>query len=108
MKPAGGMMIGMARTVTSGKAAQWEFMRIEQVGDNLTFFATPKGNAGETPFKLIRIGKDEVAFENPANDFPHRVIYRLVNPNELAARIEGTLNGKVKGIDFPSTRAKCD
>src|SRR5689334_8559638 len=50
MKPAGGMMIGAGRTVKSAKAVDWEFMRIEQSGETLTFFAKPRDNSGETPF----------------------------------------------------------
>ena len=108
MKPEGGMMIGMGRTVKGGKAVDWEFMRIEQRGKDLYYLAKPKENAAETPFKLIRSSASEAVFENPEHDFPQRVIYRLAKSGNLEARIEGTASdGKVKGIDFPMDRKKC-
>lgn len=107
MKPEGGMMIGMGRTIQSGKAVDWEFMRIEQSGDGLTFFAKPKVNNEETRFKMIRMSDSEVAFENLAHDFPQRVIYRLTKADLLTPSIEGTINGKSKAIEFPMQRVPC-
>lgn len=107
MRPAGGMMIGMGRTVVKGRAVDFEFMRIEQRGDDVFFIAKPKANAAETPFKLTTSSPTEAIFENPDHDFPQRVIYRLTKAGGLAARIEGTVKGKAKGIDFPMDRAKC-
>jgi hypothetical protein len=51
-------------------------------------------------------GGDEVVFENPAHDFPQRIRYRASGA-ALQARIEGTMNGKTRGIDFPYTRTNC-
>ena len=107
MKPEGGMMIGMGRTVRSGKAADWEFMRIEQGGDGLTFFAKPRANKEETAFKMVRMSESEVVFEDPTHDFPQRVTYRLTKTGSLAPSIEGTINGKLKTIDFPMQRVEC-
>jgi len=102
------MMIGMGRTIKSGKAVDWEFMRIEERGTDIFYLAKPKENAGETPFKLIRSSAAEAVFENPEHDFPQRVIYRLAKSGNLEARIEGTTSdGKAKGIDFPMDRKKC-
>jgi hypothetical protein len=101
------MMIGMGRTVRGGKTADWEFMRIEQVGDDLIFFAKPKANKEETPFKMVRIAESEVVFEDPAHDFPQKVTYRLTKSGSLAPSIEGMINGKPKKIDFPMQRVEC-
>ena len=108
MKPAGGMMMGMGRTVSGGKAVDYEFMRIEQRGEDVFFIAQPKANAAETPFKLIRLDENGAVFENPEHDFPQRVIYRPTKEGNLAARIEGTMQGKAKGIDFPMVRKACN
>jgi len=108
MKSEGGMMIGMGRTVKGGKAVDWEFMRIEQRGNDIYYLAQPKENTGETAFKLIMSSATEAVFENPVHDFPQRVIYRLARSGSLKARIEGTTSdGKAKGIDFPMGRTKC-
>ena len=97
---------GMGRTVKDGKTVDWEFMRIEQRADGIYFVAKPRANPGETDFKLISSSAAEFIFENKGHDFPKRVIYK---PGEakLTARIEGTIQGKPKSIDFPLTRVKC-
>ena len=107
MKPAGGLMLGIGRTVKKEKAVDFEFMRIEQKGDDIFFIAKPKDNKDETPFKLIKSSSNEAVFENPDHDFPQCVIYKRQGKN-LTGRIEGNNNGKFRGIDFPMTRAKCD
>lgn len=114
MAVEGTSIIGMGRTVKGGKTVDWEFMRIEQRDDGIYFVAKPRANPAETDFKLIRSISNlggagayaEFIFENKAHDFPQRVIYRPAG-DKLAARIEGTIQGKAKGIDFPMTRVKC-
>ncbi|MBK9216333.1 MAG: hypothetical protein IPM59_12225 [Chloracidobacterium sp.] len=106
MAVEGTSIIGMSRTVKNGKTTDWEFMRIEERTDGIYFVAKPKANPTETDFRLISTGAAEFIFENKAHDFPQRVIYKAVG-DKLAARIEGTIQGKSKGIDFPLTRGKC-
>lgn len=107
MKPSGQSMIGMSRTVKKGKTVAFEFLRIIQDDTGIFYISRPSQNKEETSFKLVKSGANEVIFENPAHDFPQRIIYRLDKTN-LFARIEGTNNGKLIGIDFPMTKAKCD
>ena len=107
MKPAGGMMIGAGRTVKAGKTVDHEFVRIVEEADGLFYIAKPKANNEETRFKLIKASVTEVVFENPTHDFPQRVMYRR-DGDKLHARIEGTKDGKTRGIDFPYLRAKCE
>ena len=108
MKPSGGMMLGMGRTVADGKAVDYEFMRFEQRGSDLIFISRPRSNKEDTEFKIITLTPTEAVFENPTHDFPQRVIYRLAKDGSLAPRIEGMVNGKTKAIDFPMVRVACD
>ena len=106
LAPAGGSMLGLSRTVVDGKTVAHEFMQIRETAPGqLAFIARPSGQA-EATFPLARLGPNEVVFENPSHDFPQRVIYRLQG-DQLQARIEGTKDGKVKGVDFPMDRASC-
>lgn len=107
MKPAGGMMIGAGRTVRDGKTVDFEFVRIVEEPDGIFYIAKPKSNPGETRFKLIKSSAAEAIFENPAHDFPQRVMYRR-DGDRLAARIEGIQNGKTRGLDFPMSKVQCE
>ena len=107
MKPAGGLMLGVGRTVKNDRAVDFEFMRIEQKNENIFFIAKPKSNKDETPFKLIKLSAFEAVFENPDHDFPQRVIYKRAG-KKLTGRIEGNKDGKVLAIDFPMTKTRCD
>jgi len=107
LKPAGMSMIGVGRTVKGGKTVDFEFLRIEQRADGMYYVARPKANKDETAFKLKSADAGVFVFENPEHDFPQRIIYKI-NGTALTARIEGTENGKVIGIDFPKTRISCN
>jgi hypothetical protein len=107
MQPAGGLMLGMGRTVERDKAVDFEMMRIEQNGADVVFYARPRANKEETAFKMIKGGDGEAVFENKSHDFPQRVIYRR-NGDKLLASIEGDQKGKLVVIGFPMVRAKCD
>jgi len=106
MKPEGGLMLGMSRTIVGGKATEFEFLQIRQQGTDIFYIAKPSGQA-EASFKLIQNSKQEVVFENPAHDFPQRIIYRLLPDGSMTARIEGKMNGGERGIDFPMKRLPC-
>lgn len=110
MAPAGGVMLGMARTLKNGRVVEFEFMQIRADADGrLVYIAQPHGRP-PTEFGLLR-QKDgegaEAVFENPAHDFPQRVGYRREAADRLVARIEGTLKGQARGIDFPMQRTAC-
>ena len=88
--PRGGILMGYAITTGAG-GSSWEQMRIESgvpgPGDT-GFVAQPRGAAAPVAFRLVRSRPREAVFENPAHDFPQRVIYRREG-NRLTGRIEG-------------------
>lgn len=106
--PAGGVMLGMSRTLRGGKVIEYEFMEIRELSaGRLAYVAHPSRQA-EATFPLLRSVAGEVVFENPAHDFPQRIIYRLpADPGRLIARIEGEQGGKSRGIDYPMRRMAC-
>lgn len=107
LAPAGGTMLGMSRTVKAGKTVAHEFMRIGALGEGKLAFTAKPSNQAEATFPVLRIGKQEIVFENKGHDFPQRIIYRLTAPGKLSARIEGTREGKARGIDYPMTKVPC-
>ena len=102
MKPAGGTMLGMSRTVRAGNTSEYEFLQIRDLNGTLTYVARPSGQA-EAAFTLRTVNGSEVIFENPEHDFPQRIIYRRT-ADGISARVEGTRNGELRGIDYPYRR----
>ena len=108
MKPGGGIMLGMARTVSQGKAAEFEFTQIRQDKDGAIYYVAKPSGQAEASFKLVKLQNKEAVFENPQHDFPQRILYRLQPDGSLFARVEATVKGQTRGIDYPYKRAKCE
>ncbi len=91
--PKGSSMLGLHRDVAGGRTQSFEFLRIEVAADGITYWASPKGRPA-TPFRLAKAEGRRVVFENPAHDFPTRILYWLTDDGALHAKIEGTQGGK--------------
>ena len=96
--PKGGIMLGLHRDVAQGKAAFFEFLRIEDRDDTLVYVASPRGG-GTTEFTLVKIEEGAVVFENLEHDFPQRISYRR-DGESLTARIEGEVGGEFKFTEW--------
>lgn len=106
--PAGGTMLGVSRTVREGRTRSHEFVLIRETeAGGLDYVAHPSGQEPAT-FGLVRLGEREAVFENPGHDFPQRIVYRLDDAGVLRARIEGTVDGEARAVDFPMRRVACD
>lgn len=89
MAPAGTSMLGMSRTVAGDRTVEFEYLRLEQRADAIYYVAHPKARCPGTDFKLTRLSPQEAVFENPAHDFPKRIIYRKGSDGSLTASIDG-------------------
>lgn len=106
--PAGKTLLGVSRTVKNSKTAAYEFLRIRETeAGEIEYIANPSGQS-EASFLMVRLSEREVVFENPAHDFPQRIIYRLEAGGNLVARIEGEVKGEVRTVDFPMKRVDCE
>lgn len=105
MGPAGGVMLGMGRTVRDGKLRDYEYTRIVEAEGSLAYVAEPSGQEKAT-FPLKELTPDQAVFENPAHDFPQRVIYRRTGPDAIVGRIEGQIGGQARSVDFPYKRCE--
>ena len=106
MQPAGNNMLGLSHTTKERRTLQFEFMRIVQEMNGEIFFVAMPSGQKEARFKLTMASEREVRFENPAHDFPQRIIYRRAG-DSLIGRIEGNSKGQEKAIDFPLKRVAC-
>jgi hypothetical protein len=106
MRPLGGTMLGMNRTVAGNATRAFEFMQIREERERLIFTARPSGQE-EASFGSILVTESKVVFENAAHDFPQRIIYMRGEDGSLLARIEGEQAGQPRSVDFPMRRSKC-
>jgi hypothetical protein len=109
MAPAGGVMLGMSRTVRTadGGLVEFEQVRIEARGDSAVYVAHPARQA-MAMFTAIAYNDSLILFENRAHDFPQRVGYRRVGADSLEAWIEGPgKEGTTRKVDFPYRRVAC-
>src|SRR5262245_12841977 len=62
MPPAAETMLGMSRTVGSGRLIEYEYMRIQSDVSGVTFFAVLPRQS-ETAFRMIKMDPQSVVFE---------------------------------------------
>lgn len=98
LPPLDGAMAGVTQTHRPGKPAITEFSTLTSEAAGVTYTAHVDGQPA-TPFVLKPGAPGVAVFENLGHDFPQRVIYRRCD-QDLCARIEGTIQGKVQGIDW--------
>lgn len=102
--PGNGLMVSANLATWKSGRKFFEFLRIAETADGFSYFAMPGGRP-QTEFKLKELGSRKVVFENPAHDFPQRVIYWR-DGEALVARIEGTAGGKDKHEEWRFERAR--
>jgi hypothetical protein len=74
--PRAGMMLGTSRTIRTGVAREYEFLRIQAGADGVpVYWASPNG-VPPVGFRLSRAGPASATFDNPGHDYPQRIVYR--------------------------------
>ena len=102
--PRAGLLVGHTVTVRNGRSG-FEFARITHLQDGaLAYVAQPAG-AAPTLFRLIESGPQRAVFANPANDFPHRILYQRVG-DVLTARIEGADDDETRSVEWIFNKAE--
>ena len=99
---AGGLMLGISRTVKGEKAIAFEFLRIEFRADGIFYVAQPGGRP-KTEFKLTASDGVSATFENPAHDHPKMIRYTRTENGSLRADLDGA-EGKQSFVFKPVQR----
>jgi hypothetical protein len=83
-----------------------ERIEVKQKGEDLLYIPTVKGQNNDKPvtFKLTLATENEFTFENPAHDYPQKIVYKMVNANSLVATISGKQQGKNSTESYPMTK----
>ena len=101
----GTLMTSVHRDIKDGRTISFEFLRIEQRNDSLTYIALPRAK-DETRFPLKSLEGKKVVFENLAHDYPQRILYWLDDKGAMHARTEGTIKGKLESEEWTWERSK--
>jgi hypothetical protein len=105
MAPAGGVMLGMARTVAKGKVVEYEFTQIREGPGGELFYVAQPAKQKETAFKLLSQTDTGVVFENKEHDFPQTIAYSLRADGTLLAYVEGPkADGATRRIEYAYAR----
>jgi hypothetical protein len=105
MAPAGGLMMGMARTIQAGKVREYEFTLLRQEANGDVFYVASPSKQTETSFKLTSLRDDVAVFENPQHDFPKKIVYARQADGSLLATVEGPgHDGKPRRVEYPYER----
>ena len=105
MTARGNTMMGMSRTVRGDSLIEYEQLRISERAGKAVYHALPSGQQ-PSEFTAAAVSDSMVVFENPQHDFPQRIIYRKRGADSIVARIEGTMNGRARAVDFPYTKVQ--
>ena len=97
--PRGNMMAGVNLTTSPKRATTFEFFRIVTTPSGVSYLASPGGKP-PIEFKQKELGDKRVVFENLTHDFPQRVMYWIEPDGAMKARIEGTIQGKMRGMEW--------
>jgi hypothetical protein len=87
--PAGGSMLGVARSLRNEMMSSFEFLCIVERNGGLVYTAMPNGRSPATDFTLTRIDESGATFENPAHDFPKMIRYNRKPDGSVEAVISG-------------------
>ena len=100
--PGNGLMVAANLTTRGAERRTFEFLRIAPSGESFSYFASPGGRA-PVEFRMKEMDDRRVVFENLAHDFPHRILYWREG-EMLVARIEGTMKGEARGMQWKFRR----
>ncbi len=103
----GGLMIGAGRTVVAGQARTFEHLRLRADGEALVYTAIPSGQR-ETDFRSTTVTPTGFTVENPAHDFPQRIVYTRTGDAAFTARVEGPGPNGPRGFDLAFRRVPCE
>ena len=100
MLPAGGVMLGMARSIEKGKIREFAFLQIREGPGGSLFFVRQVSGQKEAAFQVKALTENSVVFENQLQDYPQTVSYSLQPDGSVVAAIEGMgPDGQTKRIE---------
>ena len=99
-------LVGESYFIRENDTLHSERIEVKQKGEDLLYIPTVKGQNNDKPitFKLTLATENEYTFENPAHDYPQKIVYKMVNANSLVTTISGIQQGKNSVESYPMTK----
>lgn len=94
--------------INAKDTVHFETINLQQVGEQLTYTATIKGQHNDKPvaFTLFSETEKQVIFENQKNDYPQKISYTKITADSIVAQISGKLQGKQSSEQFGLKKIK--
>jgi Domain of unknown function (DUF6265) len=114
MPPRGGLALGVSQMVMGGRTTSYEYLRLESRPDGVYYVALPS-DGKEQSFRYTGVTTDTsndrndrlYTFENPALEFPRRIIYRHAPGGWIYAQVEGKVGGADRQVIYPMRKVDC-
>jgi len=107
MRPLGGGMVGMSRTVVGGIMVSYGQLRIEEAGGRLRYIVQLAAQP-EATLVVAELRDDAVVFDGDGRDYPQRVRYARQPDGSLLVQVAGIVKGRRRVDDFAYERVACD
>lgn len=106
MAPAGGVMLGMNRSLRDGEFRGYELLILKPDGGRLVYEAHPSGQAA-AEFASSHVSDTLLVFENPAHDFPQKLVYRRTVPDSVYVEVFGAVTDESPAFTVSLARIEC-
>ncbi|HEV7659733.1 MAG TPA: DUF6265 family protein [Allosphingosinicella sp.] len=90
--PRGGVMLGYSRSGSGDRLREFEFLRLQAGADGVPVYLAQPGGRAAVAFRLTARDGAGATFENPAHDFPQRIVYRRDGDSMVAtiSKLDGS------------------
>lgn len=97
---------GESYFVKQADTIHFESIVLSERNGSVFYSPTVRGQNNDKPvdFKLTSATASQLVFENPAHDFPQKIIYHKITGDSLVAEISGMQQGKPGGESYPMRR----
>jgi hypothetical protein len=99
---------GQSFYIIAKDTLHFETIQLKQISDSLLYRSSVKGQDNDLAldFKLTSKTQNHFVFENPKNDYPKKIVYKLITKDSLVAIISGIQQGKTSSETFSMKKIK--
>ena len=99
---------GQSFYIKAKDTLHFESIQLKQICDSLLYSSSVKGQDNDLAldFRLTSKTQNQFVFENPKNDYPKKIVYKLISKDSLVAIISGIQQGKASSETFSMKRIK--